>query len=138
MLAKNIKIKIYRIIFLPIVLYGRETWSLTLREECRLRVYENSVLRRIFGPKRDEVTGKWRKLHNEELNNLHSSPNIVRVIKSRRMRWVWHIASTGERSGVYRVLVGILEGKRPLGRPRCGWEDNIKIDLQKVRCAGMD
>jgi hypothetical protein len=95
-------------------------------------------MRRIFGPKRDEVTGKWRKLHNEELNNLHSSPNIVRVIKSRRMRWVWHIASTGERRGVYRVLVGILEGKRPLGRPRCGWEDNIKIDLQKVRCAGMD
>ena len=82
----KLKIKIYRTIILPVVLYGCETWSLTLREERRLRVFENRVLRRIFGPKRDEVTGKWRKLHNEEMNNLYSTPNIVQVIKSRRMR----------------------------------------------------
>jgi len=85
-LSKNLKIKIYRTIILPFVLYGCETWSLTLREERRLRVFENGVLRRIFGPKRDEVTGEWRKLHNEELNDLYCSPNIVRVIKSRRVR----------------------------------------------------
>jgi hypothetical protein len=107
-----------RNITLPVVLYGCETWSLTLREELRLRVFENSMLRRIFGPKRDEVTGECRKLHNEELNNLYSSPNIVRVIKSRRMRWAGHVARIGEGRGVYRVLVGKPEGRRPLGRPR--------------------
>ena len=87
MLSKKLKIKIYRTIILPVVLYGCENWSLTLREERRLRVFENKVLRRIFGPRRDEVTGEWRRLHNEELNDLYSSANIVRVIKSRRMRW---------------------------------------------------
>jgi len=87
-------------------LYGCETWSLTLREERRLRLFENRVLRRIFGPKMDEVTGEWRKVHNEELNNLYSSPNIVRVIKSRRMRWAGHVARMGEGRGGYRVLVG--------------------------------
>ena len=97
--------------------YGCETWSITLREERRLRLFENSVLRRIFGPKRDEVTGEWRKLHNEELNYLYCSPNIVRVIKSRRMRWAGHVVRKGEMRGVYRVLVGKPEGKRPLGRP---------------------
>ena len=95
LLSKNIKIKIYRTIILPVVLYGCETWSLILREETKLRVFENKVLRRIFGPRRDEVTGEWRRLHNEELNDLYSSPNIVRVIKSRRMIWVGHVVRRG-------------------------------------------
>jgi hypothetical protein len=92
--------------------------QLTLREECKLRVFENRVLRRVFGAMRDEVTGTWRKLHNEELNDLYCSPNIVRVMKSRRMRWAGHVTRMGEGRGVYRVLVGKPEGKRPLGRPR--------------------
>ena len=117
---------------------GCETWSLTLREECRLRVFENRVLRKIFGPNRDEVTREWRNLHNEGLNDLYSSPNILRVIKSRRMRWAGHVACMWERRGIYRVLVGKPEGKRPLGRPRRRWEDNIKIDLQEVECGSMD
>jgi len=103
----------------------------SLREESRLRVFENRVLR-VFGPKRDEVTGEWRKLHNEELNDLYSLPNIVRVVKSRRMRWEGHVARMGEDRGVHRVLVGKPEGKRPLGRPRLRWEDNIKMDFQEV------
>ena len=97
-----------------------------------LRVSENRLLRRIFVPKRDEVTGEWRELHNEELNDLYCLPSIVRVIKSRSMRWVGHVARMVERRGVYRVLVGNPEGKRPLGRPRRRWEDNIKMDLQDV------
>ena len=115
-----------------VVLYGCETWSLTLREERRLRVFENRVLRRVFEPKRDEITGEWRKLHNEELRDLYSLPNIARVVKSRRMRWAGHVALMGEGRGMYRVLVGKPEGKRPLGRPICRWEDNIKMDLQEV------
>jgi hypothetical protein len=103
-----------------------------LREKRRLRVFENRVLRRVFEPKRDEVTGEWRKLHNEELNVLYSLPNIVRVVKSRRMRWAGHVARMGEDRGVHRVLLGKPEGKRPLGRPRRRWEDNIKMDLQEV------
>jgi hypothetical protein len=99
-------------------LYGCETWSLTLREECRLRVFENKVLRRIFGPKRDKVRGEWRRLHNKELYALYSSPNIIRVMKSRRLRWAGHVARMGERRGAYRVLVGKPERSRPLGRPR--------------------
>jgi len=91
---------------------------LTLREERKLRLFENRVLRKIFGPRRDEVTGEWRRVHNEELNDLYSSPNIVRVIKSRRMRWARHVARMGRGEGVYRVLVGKPEGRRPLGRPR--------------------
>jgi len=118
LLSKNLKIKIYGTIILPVVLFGCETWSLTLREERKLRVFENMVLKRIFGPRRDEVTREWRRLHNEELNDLYSSPNIVRVIKSRRIRWTGHVARMGEGKGVYRVLVGKPEGKRPLGRPR--------------------
>ena len=96
LLSKKLKIKIYRTIILPVVLYGCETWSLTLREESRLRVFENRVLRRVFGLKRDEVTGEWKKLHNEELSDLYSLPNIVRVVKSRRMRWAGHVARMGE------------------------------------------
>ena len=115
LLSKNLKIKIYRTIILPVVLYGCETWSLTLREIRKLRVFENMALRRIYGSRRDEVTGEWRRLHNEELNDLYSSPNIVRVIKSRRMRWAGHVAHMGEERGAYRVMVGKPEGRRPLG-----------------------
>jgi len=132
LLSKKLKTKIYRTTILPVVLHGCENWSLSLREESRLRVFENMVLRRVFGPKKDEVTGEWRKLHNEELNDLYSLPNIVRVVKSRRMRWAGHVARICEGEGVYRVLVGKSEGKRPLGRPRRRWEDNIKINLQEV------
>ena len=138
LLSKNLKIKINRTIILPVVLYGCETWSLKLREERKLRVFENKVLRRIFGPRRDEVTGEWRRLHNEELNYLYSSPNIVRVIKWRRMRWAGHVARMGEERGVYRVLVGKPEGKRPLGRPSRRWVDHIKMDLQEVGCGYVD
>ena len=118
LLSNNIKIKIYRTILLAVVLYGCETWSLTLREGHRLRLSDNRVLRRMLGPTRDEVTGEWRKLHNEELNDLDSSPNIFRVIKQRRMREAGHVARMGARKGVYRVLVGRPEGRRSLGRPR--------------------
>ena len=136
--CKYFEIKIYRTIILPVV-YGCECWSLTLREERRLRVFEKWVLRRIFESKRDEVTGEWKKLHNEVLNDLHSSPNIVRVINSRRMRWTGHVARMGERRGVYRVLVGKSEGKIPLARPERRWKNNYtKMDLQEVGCRGMD
>jgi len=134
---KNIKVKIYRTMILPVVLYGCETWSLTLREERRLRVLENRMLNRVFGPKRDEVPGDWRKLHNQELNILFS-PNIFRVIKTRRMRWAGPCSTYGEKRGVYRVLMGKPEGKRPLERTRPRWEDNIKMDLQEVGWGGMD
>ena len=103
-----------------------------------LSEFENRVVRRIFGPERDKVTGEWRKLHNKELNDPYSSLNIVRVTKSRRMRQAGHVARMGEMTGVYRILVGKPEGKRPLGRPRRRWEDNIKMDFQEVRCGGMD
>ena len=138
LLPKNLKITIYRTIILRVVLYGCETWSLTLREERKLRVFENMVLRRIFRPRRDEVTEEWRRLRNEELNDLYSLPNIVRVIKSRRMRSTGHVACMGEERRVYRVLVGKPEGRRPLGRPRRRWVYNIRMDLQEVGCGYMD
>ena len=116
--SRNLKIKVYRTIILPVIFYGCETWSLTLREEHRLRLCENRVLRRIFRPKRDEVTGEWRELHNEELNDLYLSPNIVQMIISRRMRWVGHEARMGERRGIYWVLVGNPWERDHLGDPR--------------------
>jgi len=109
-----------------------------LKEERRLRAFENRVSRRIFWLKRDEIAGEWRKLHNEELNYLYCSPNILLVIKSRRIRWAGQVARMGEGRGMYRFLVWKPEGKRPLGRPRHRWEDNIKMDLQEVGCVGMD
>jgi hypothetical protein len=130
LLSKNLKNKIYRTVILPVVLYGCETWLMTLREEHRLRVFENRALRRIFGPKRDEVTGEWRKLHEEELNNLYSLPNSVRVIKLKRMRWAAHVAHMGEGRDVYRVFMGKPELMRPLGRPRRRWQDSIRKDLR--------
>jgi len=138
MIKIYIYIYIYRAIILHVVLYGCKTWSLTLWEERKLRMFENMVLRSIFGPRRDEVTGEWRRLHNEELNDLYSSLNIVRVIKSRRMKWAGHVARMGEERGLYRVLVGKPEGRRPLGRPRRRWVDNIRMGLQEVGCGYMD
>ncbi|KAJ4434083.1 hypothetical protein ANN_16403 [Periplaneta americana] len=132
LLSKNLKVRIYKTVILPVVLYGCETWTLTLTGEQRLRVFENKVLRKIFGAKRDEVTGEWRKLHNAELHALYPSPDIIRNIKSRRLRWAGHVARMGESRNAYRVLVGRPEGKRPLGRPRRRWEDNIKMDLREV------
>ena len=111
---------------------------MTLREERKLRLFENMALRRIFGPRRDKVTGEWRRLHNEELNDFYSSPNVVWVIQLRRMRWAGHVAHVGEERGVYRVLVGKPEGRRLLGRPRRRWVDNIRMDLQEVGCGYMD
>jgi hypothetical protein len=108
-----------------------------LREEHGLKVFQNTVFRRIFRPKR-EVDGSWRKLHNDELYSLYSSPNIIMAIKSRRMRWAGHVARMGEGGGVYRVLVGKLEGKRPVGSPRRRWEDNIKLDLREIGIDGTN
>jgi hypothetical protein len=121
-----------------VILYGCKTCSLTLREEHRLRVFENKVLRRIFGPKRDEVTGEWRKLHNEELRDLYSSPSIIRVIKSRRMRWAGYVAQMGGKRNAYRLLMGKSEAKRPLRRPRRRWVDNIKMDLLEIGWGGAN
>ena len=137
LVIKNIKIEIYRTLILAVVFYGCETWSLTFRAERRQRLCENRVPRRIFGPKRDEVTGEWGIIHNEEFNDLYYSPSFVRVIKSR-MRWTRHVARMGERKYAYGVLVEGIEGRNPLGRPRHRWDDNIKLDLQEVECVGMD
>jgi hypothetical protein len=133
---KYLKIKIYNTVILP-VLYGCETWSLTLREEHRPGRFEKRVLRRIFGPKRQKDES-WRKLHNDELHSLYSSRNIVRVIKSRRMRWAGHVACMGEGRSFYIVLVGRPEGKSLLGRPRRRWEDNINMDLRETGIDGTN
>jgi hypothetical protein len=138
LLSGNVKVKIYKTIIVPVVLCGCETWSVTLREEHRLRVFENRVLRGMFGPKGDEVTGEWRKLHSGELHNLYSSPDIIRQIKSRRMRWAGHVARMGVGRNVYRVLVGQTEGKRPREKPRHRWEDGIKIDLRESGWGGVE
>jgi hypothetical protein len=132
LLSKKAKFRIYKTIILPVVLYECEIWSLTGREEHKLSVFENRVLRRIFGPKRDRVTGGWRKLHNEMLHNLYSSPSIIRIIMSRRMRWAGHVARMGEKRNVYRLLVRKPEGKRPLGRLRRRWINNIKMYLLEI------
>jgi hypothetical protein len=111
MLFRNVKVKIYKTLILPVVLFGCETWSLTLREVLKLRVFENRVLRRIFEPKRGEATGEWRKLHSGELHNFYSSPDIIRHIKSRRMPWMGHVAGTEKKRKAYKVLMGKPEGK---------------------------
>ena len=136
LLSKNIKIKIQRTMILPVVVYERETWSLTLRKKRRLRVFENWGLTTIFGPKRDEIKGEWKKLHNEDLKDLYL-PNITWVIKTRRNMWEGHVACMGKRRGLNRVLVEKSEGKSQLGRPRLRW-DNIKINLQEVGWRCMD
>jgi hypothetical protein len=132
LLPKNVKIKIYKTIILPIALYGCETWSFMLKEENSLRVFENSVLRRIFWIRRGEVTGSWRKLHNEELHNFYSSPNTVTVIKWRNMSWAGHVACMGAMWNAYKILVEKPERKSPLGRPRRRWMNNIDTDLKKI------
>jgi hypothetical protein len=135
-LPLNLQIKVCRTIILPVVLYGCETGSLTLRVEHRLRVFNKGVFRRIFGSKREEVTGGWRKLGYDKLNDLFSSPNTVRVIKSIS-RWAGRVARMWDRKGVYRILVGKPEGKRPLGKLKYRWEYNTNVDLQKVEGGGV-
>ena len=103
---------------LPVILYGCETWTLTLREEKRLRVFQNKVLWKIFGPKRDDQTGEWRKLHNGELHDLYGKPDIIGIVKSRRLRWAGHVTRMGNERGTWKLLVGKPDGKRPVGRPR--------------------
>jgi hypothetical protein len=138
LLSKNVDIRIGKTIILPVVLYGCETWSQTLREKHRLRVFESRVLRKIFGLKREEVKGKQGKLHNEELRDLYSSPSIIRIIKSRRMRWAGNVSRIGEKGNAYRLLVGKLEERRPLGRPRRRLVDNIRMDLGEVGWGDVD
>jgi len=131
LLSKNIKINKDKTVILPVVLYGYETWSLTLREKRRLRVFENKVLRRICGSKRDEVTGEWRKQLKEELNDLYFSTNIVRVTKSRKMKWAGHLACMGRGKAYTGFRWENLRKRDHLGDP-ARWEHNIKMDLQEV------
>jgi hypothetical protein len=134
LLSKNLKLKIYKTIILPVVLYGCETWPLTLKKEYRLRVFENRVLR-VFGPKRDEMTAEWRKLYNKELCDLYSSPSIINNHVEEDEMGGSCSKNRGKRNA-YKLLVGKPEGKRPLGRPRRRWVDNIKLDLGEV--GGME
>ena len=129
------KIKIYKTIVLPVLLYVCETWSLTLREESRLRVFENKILRRIFGPKRG-ANGEWERLHNEEHHSLYRSGNIVRVIKSTRFRWAGHVMRMEEGTSAFKILRGTPTGNRPLGRPRSRWKDTIRVDLNEKMSLG--
>jgi hypothetical protein len=137
LLGKNVKVRIYKTIILPVVLYMCGTWSLTLREELKLSVFENRVLRSLFCPKKDEVMGGWRKLHNEELHDLYSSPSIIRIIKLRKIRWTGHMVQMREKRNMYRFLVANPLGKRP-GRSRRRWVDNIKMDHVEVGWCGGD
>jgi hypothetical protein len=132
LLSRNVKVRIYKTIILSVVLYRCETSSVTLRKEHRLRVFENRVLKRIFISKRDEVTEKWRKLHNEELHNLSSSPDIIMQIKSRRTKWAVHVARTAKERKFYKVMVEKPEEKRPLGRSRSKWDDGIRMKLREI------
>jgi hypothetical protein len=132
LLSRNIQVKTYKTIILPVTLYGCETWSVTLREEHRLRLFENKMLRRIFGSKRDEVTGEWRKLHNGELHNLYSLLDIVRQIKSGRMKVDRACRTHGRREKGVQDFGGKARRKKPLERPRCRWEDGIKMDLREI------
>ena len=125
LLSKNIKLKICKKVFLPVILYGCETWTLTLREEKRLQIFENKVLRKIFGTRRDDQTGECIRLHNGELHDLYGKPNIIRIVESRRLRWAGHLTRMGNERGARKLLVGKPEGERPVGRPRMRWE-NIK------------
>jgi hypothetical protein len=125
--------RIYKTIILPVVLYGSETWFLTLREEHRLRVFKNRVLRKMFGRRRYEVAGGWRKLHNKELHELYSSSSLIRIIKSWTMRWAGHVVRMGEKRYAYRLLVG-----KPEGMPKCRWVDNIRMDLVEVGWGDVD
>ena len=140
LLSKKVKVSTYKsiILGLPVVLYGCETWYLTLREEHRLRMFENKALRKIFGAKRNEITGEWRKLYNTELHVFYSSPNIISNLKLGRLRWAGHVTRMEQSRNAYKVLVGKPEGKRPLGRPRRSWEDNIKMYLREVGCEPGD
>jgi hypothetical protein len=132
LLSKNLKIKTYKTIILPFVLYGGKTWSLTLREENRWTVYKNRVLWRMFGPNWEEVVEGWSIMDKVGRHNLYTSPNISRVIKSRRIRWAGHVALMGAMRNIYSILVGKLEGESPFGRPRRRWEDNITMDLKET------
>jgi hypothetical protein len=132
LLPRKVKVRTYKTLILPVVFYVCETWSLTLMEEHRIRVFENRVLRRIFGPKRDEAAGEWRKLHSGELHNLYPSPYITIQRKSSRMRWAEHVARMEEGRNVYRILVGKPEEKRPFRRRRRRWQDGFRMDLREI------
>ena len=131
LISRKLKLKIYRTVILPVILYCCKSWSTTLADEHKLRVFENRVLGKIYGPKRDEMTGEWRRLHNEELHGLYDSPDVIRIMKSRRIRWAGHVARMGEKRRLNSIVVGNPEGKRPLGRPRRRCKNNIRRNLRE-------